>query len=78
MLLVKTEPRVMQGLPNNPTVNAVLWEKAYGGSLDDGAKSIVLCSDGGYCWQISLNHMAQALWTCSLSKQTQMATLCGT
>jgi hypothetical protein len=48
MLLVKTEPRVMQGLPNNPTVNAVLWEKAYGGSLDDGAKSIVLCSDGGY------------------------------
>ena len=48
MLLVKTEPRVMQGLPNNPTVNAVVWEKTYGGSLDDGAKSIVLCSDGGY------------------------------
>lgn len=48
MLLVKTEPRVMQGLPNNPIMNAVLWEKTYGGLLDDGAKSIVLCSDGGY------------------------------
>jgi hypothetical protein len=48
MLLVKTEPRVMQGLPNNPIINAVLWEKTYGGTLDDCAKSIVLCGDGGY------------------------------
>jgi hypothetical protein len=48
MFLVKTEPRVMNGLPNNPTMNAVIWAKTYGGIQDDGAKSLVLSSDGGY------------------------------
>jgi hypothetical protein len=48
VFLVKTEPRTMNGLPNNPVMNAVLWEKAYGGAKDDGAKALLLSMDGGY------------------------------
>jgi hypothetical protein len=53
MLLIKTEQTlssVLMPLFNRMDVykNSVLWEKTYGGSLDDEAKGIVLSSDGGY------------------------------
>jgi len=60
----------------------VLWQKTYGGTLDDDATSIELLSDGGYlviggtgsfwtqdCWMMKLDAKGKALWARTYSGQ---------